>query len=89
MSRWSDIELPNSEVILDRGPFSLELERQLLQNYQIQSIISKNSGGAATYAKIMAARELGIPIIMVQRPASPEGEKVTSIEDAIAWLKQL
>jgi precorrin-6A/cobalt-precorrin-6A reductase len=84
-----DIDLPNSEVLLDRGPFSLEQERQLLQNYQIQSIISKNSGGAATYAKIMAARELGIPIIMVQRPASPEGKKVTSIEDAIAWLKQL
>lgn len=84
-----DIDLPNSEVLLDRGPFSLEQERQLLQNYQIQSIISKNSGGDATYAKIMAARELGIPIIMVQRPASPEGEKVTSIEDAIAWLKQL
>jgi precorrin-6A/cobalt-precorrin-6A reductase len=80
------LELPNSKVILDRGPFSLEQERQLLRDDQIQAIVSKNSGGDATYAKIIAARELGIPIIMVQRPASPEGEKVTSIEDAIAWL---
>lgn len=80
------LELPNSKVLLDRGPFSLEQERKLLREYQIQAIISKNSGGDATYAKIIAARELEISIIMVQRPASPEGDKVTSIEDAIAWL---
>jgi len=81
-----DLELPNSKVLLDRGPFSLEQERKLLREYQIQAIISKNSGGDATYAKIIAARELEISIIMVQRPDSPEGDKVTSIEDAIAWL---
>jgi precorrin-6A/cobalt-precorrin-6A reductase len=84
-----DLELPNSKVLLDRGPFSLEQERQLLRDYQIQAIVSKNSGGDATYAKIIAARELGIPIVMVQRPAMPEGEKVTSIKEAIAWLNQL
>ena len=81
-----DIELPNSEVLLDRGPFNLEQERKLLQDYQIEAIVSKNSGGSATYAKIVAARELGIPVVMVQRPARPEGEKVTDIEEAIAWL---
>ena len=81
-----DIELPNSKVLLDRGPFNLEQERQLLQDYQIQAIVSKNSGGRATYAKIIAARELDIPVIMVQRPARPEGEKVSDIEEAIAWL---
>jgi len=84
-----DIKLPNSKMLLDRGPFSLEQERQLLRDYQIQAIVSKNSGGDATYAKIIAARELAIPIMMVQRPARPEGEKVTSIEEAIAWLQQL
>lgn len=84
-----DLELPNSKVLLDRGPFSLEQERQLLRDYQIQAIVSKNSGGDATYAKVIAARELGIPIIMVQRPAMPEGNKVTSITDAIAWIHQL
>lgn len=81
-----DIELPNSKFLLDRGPFSLEQERQLLREYQIEAIVSKNSGGDATYAKIIAARELEIPVIMVQRPAMPEGEKVTNIEDAIAWI---
>ena len=81
-----DIELPNSKVLLDRGPFNLEQERKLLQDYQIEAIVSKNSGGSATYAKIVAARELGIPVMMVQRPARPEGEKVTDIKEAIAWL---
>ncbi|MBD2189147.1 cobalt-precorrin-6A reductase [Pseudanabaena mucicola] len=84
-----DLDLPNSKILLDRGPFSLEQERQLLQDYQIQVIVSKNSGGAATYAKIIAARELEIPVIMVQRPAMPDGDEVTSIDAAIAWLAHL
>ncbi len=82
-----DLTLSNSQLLLDRGPFNLEQERQLLREYQIQAIVSKNSGGDATYAKIVAARELGIPIIMVQRPQMPEGDKVTSIQQAIAWLQ--
>ncbi|MDX2255159.1 MAG: cobalt-precorrin-6A reductase [Pseudanabaenaceae cyanobacterium bins.39] len=82
-----DLELTNSHLILDRGPFSLEMERQLLQDHQIQLIVSKNSGGTATYAKVAAARELDIPIIMVQRPALPEGNKVISVDEAIAWVK--
>jgi precorrin-6A/cobalt-precorrin-6A reductase len=84
-----EIQLPNSKMLLDRGPFSLEQERKLLRDYQIQAIVSKNSGGDATYAKIIAARELAIPIVMVQRPVMPEGEKGTSIEEAIAWLQKL
>jgi precorrin-6A/cobalt-precorrin-6A reductase len=82
-----DLELPNCKILLDRGPFNLEQERELLREYRIEAIVSKNSGGEATYAKIIAARELGIPIIMVQRPVMPEGEKVTSIIEAIAWLE--
>lgn len=81
-----DIELPNSKVLLDRGPFSLEQERQLLCEYQIEAIISKNSGGDATYAKIIAARELGLPVVMVQRPPAPEGERVADVASAIEWL---
>jgi precorrin-6A/cobalt-precorrin-6A reductase len=82
-----EIVLPHSQVILDRGPFSFEAERQLLQQYQIEIIVSKNSGGAATYAKIAAARELQIPIIMVQRPRLPDGDKVDSCENVLAWLE--
>jgi precorrin-6A/cobalt-precorrin-6A reductase len=78
--------IPNGEILLKRGPFSLQDERDLLENYDIGAIASKNSGGDATYAKIIAAQEMNIPIVMVQRPAMPEGEKVTTIEQALRWL---
>jgi len=82
-----DTLVPLGQVLLDRGPFSLENERSLLQQYEIGAIVSKNSGGDATYAKIIAARERKIPVVMVQRPAVPTGEKVADVESAIAWLK--
>ncbi|AFZ08437.1 precorrin-6A reductase [Oscillatoria nigro-viridis PCC 7112] len=82
--------IPNGKLLLARGPFSLEEERQLLLEYQIDTIVSKNSGGGATYAKIVAARELGIPVVMVQRPPIADVEQVADVEGAIAWLvKQL
>jgi len=82
--------VPKGKLLLARGPFTLEDERQLLLEYQIDTIVSKNSGGDATYAKIVAARELGIPVVMVQRPQIPDVEQVADVEGAIAWLiKQL
>jgi precorrin-6A/cobalt-precorrin-6A reductase len=80
------ITLPPGKLLLDRGPFSLEGERQLLREYQIQAIVSKNSGGDATYAKIIAARELGLQVVMIQRPIVPEGERVADVAGAVAWL---
>ncbi len=68
--------------------FSLENERKILINYQIDTIVSKNSGGNATYAKIIAARELGITVVMVKRPPTPPGEEVADVESAIKWLVQ-
>ncbi|MGL6139661.1 MAG: precorrin-6A/cobalt-precorrin-6A reductase, partial [Planktothrix sp.] len=78
---------PPGQLILQRGPFSLELERSLLQKHQIGAIVSKNSGGDATYAKIIAARQLGLPIVMIQRPPVPEGETVTDVESVLSWVK--
>ncbi len=80
--------VPNGKLLLARGPFSLEDERQLLLEYQIDTIVSKNSGGGATYAKIVAARELGIPVVMVQRPLIPDVDRVADVEGAIFWLIQ-
>ncbi|PZV16116.1 MAG: cobalt-precorrin-6A reductase [Leptolyngbya sp.] len=82
-----DTIVPPGKILLDRGPFSLGNERSLLQQYEIGAIVSKNSGGDATYAKIIAARERRIPVVMVQRPAVPAGEKVADVESAIAWLR--
>ena len=58
-------------LILSRGPFSVQDEKQLMRDNQIDALVTKNSGGSLTYAKIVAARQLGIPVIMVQRPPLP------------------
>lgn len=84
----SDLVLPKGKLLLDRGPFTLENEIALLKQHAIEAIVSKNSGGAATYAKVIAARALELPIVMVQRSAMPSGEHVANVESAVEWLKQ-
>ncbi|MBC7968906.1 MAG: cobalt-precorrin-6A reductase [Verrucomicrobia bacterium] len=84
----SDLPLPKGKLLLDRGPFTLDSERELLKKYEIEAIVSKNSGGDATYAKIIAARELGMSIVMVQRPAMPPGARASDVDSAVQWLKQ-
>lgn len=73
-------------VILDRGPFSLEAERALLIEHRIDGIVTRNSGGEATRAKLDAARELALPVVMVQAPPRPSGPWVDSPDAALAWL---
>jgi len=81
--------VPNGKLLLESGPFTLENEQKLLIEHQIDIIVSKNSGGDATYSKIVAARKLKIPVVMVQRPPTPAVEQVADVENAIAWLNQL
>ncbi|MGB3652595.1 MAG: cobalt-precorrin-6A reductase [Rivularia sp. (in: cyanobacteria)] len=82
-----DIVLPKGLLLLDRGPFDKDLEKQLLHKYNIDTVVSKNSGGDATYAKIIAARELGIKVVMVKRAMLPQGELVEDVESALEWVK--
>lgn len=60
--------LPRHRVILGRGPFTTEAEEKLLREESIEMIVSKNSGGEATFAKLLAARALRLPVVMVTRP---------------------
>jgi precorrin-6A/cobalt-precorrin-6A reductase len=80
---------PQGEIILHQAPFNVEDEQKLLLDYKIGAIVSKNSGGDATYAKIIAAREIGIPVIMVRRPPLPQGDRVRSIEAVLKWLSDI
>jgi precorrin-6A/cobalt-precorrin-6A reductase len=80
--------LDGAEVLLARGPFLLDSEIELLRSRAIDLIVSKNSGGSATRAKIDAARSLGVPVVMVARPPSPAGESVTTASEALAWLRR-
>ncbi len=76
----------SAHLLLARGPFSLDDERELLDTHKIDTIVCKNSGGEATAAKLIAARELGIGVIMRQRPARPAVAAATSLDAALAWL---
>ena len=80
-------DLNRYELMQARGPFTLNDELTLLQKYKIDLLVSKNSGGSYTYAKIKAARLLGLPVVMSQRPVSPPGNSVGSVEAALTWLE--
>ncbi len=82
------IPLEDYHLVLGRGPFSLEQETTLLREHGIEAVVSKNSGGPGTYAKIEAARALDLPVLMVERPALPAGETVESVAAALAWLER-
>jgi precorrin-6A/cobalt-precorrin-6A reductase len=83
------ITLPrNTRLILDRGPFDEPAETALLSSEKIDMLVSKNSGGAATYAKITAARKLGIPVVMIARPHKSHGHVVNNAEAAASWLEK-
>ncbi|GGT19060.1 precorrin-6A reductase [Streptomyces kurssanovii] len=79
---------PRMDVLLDRGPFTLDGERELLRRHRIDVLVTKDSGGAATAPKLTAAREAGVPVVIVRRPPVPDGVPVAAgPEEAAAWLR--
>jgi precorrin-6A/cobalt-precorrin-6A reductase len=79
---------PHLKILQARGPFDRSAERTLLVDERIDVLVSKNAGGAATYAKIEAARDLGLPVIMIARPYKAAGHVVQGVQEAISWLVQ-
>jgi precorrin-6A/cobalt-precorrin-6A reductase len=77
---------PDIRVLLARGPFAIAAETDLLRNEKIEVLVSKNSGGEAIYAKIAAARALGIRVLMIERPEKAIGHAVASADHAVTWL---
>lgn len=67
----------NRKIILNRGPYDVAAERKLMRDYAVDCVVTKNSGGAATYAKIEAARDLKKPVVIVQRPQLPGADIAT------------
>jgi precorrin-6A/cobalt-precorrin-6A reductase len=80
------LAVPHAVYVTGRGPFDEARDRALLQQHRIEVVVAKNSGGSATYGKIAAARTLGLPVILLQRPALPQVVAVETVEDAVAWL---
>lgn len=82
------LDVPHAHYILARGPFTEAADRELLQSRSINALVAKNSGGDATYGKIAAARFLGIPVFMFERPPVPDCPSVATVPEAVNWLYQ-
>lgn len=84
-----DFNPAGSEVvhIRDKGPFSLEEEISLMKAHDVQVVVSKNSGGEATYAKILAARALSLPVIMIKRPEYQPSETAQSLAEILEKIR--
>lgn len=83
------VPLAHCELIQARGPFDETAEIELMRDHRIETLVAKNSGGDATYAKIAAARALGLPVIMIARPVLPAVETVNDVAAALAWARAL
>jgi precorrin-6A/cobalt-precorrin-6A reductase len=81
--------LPGAHVVLQRGPFALDDELELLAAHRIDTIVAKNSGGLATAAKLDAARRLGLVVVMIERPPQPTALRLDSVEAATHWCAEL
>jgi precorrin-6A/cobalt-precorrin-6A reductase len=80
---------PGGEWIIGRGPFELAGELDLFRRLKITHILCKNAGGAATQAKLTAARHLGLPVIMISRPQEPAGiKRLTNVSEALTWVRR-
>lgn len=80
------LPLPNVEVILDRGPFTIESDMTLMRSHDITHIVAKNSGGTGALAKLEAARRLHLPVILIARPAIADRPIVRTVDAVMDWL---
>lgn len=79
---------PRIEVLLSRGPYRAEDEAALLREHRIDVLVTKDSGGTLTEGKLTAARELGIPVVLVRRPDHPDVAVVTDVDRARTWVAE-
>lgn len=80
------LPLPDTKVILARGPFDPEGDIALMRSHRISHVVAKNAGGIGARAKLDAARALGLPVLMAQRPALPDSTVARTGAEVMAWL---
>ena len=84
-----DPPLPErTTVVLARGPFAVEDELALMRQHAVDVVVTKDSGGGMTAAKLAAASRLGVPVVLIRRPPLPPGvPTVATVEEAVAWVR--
>ncbi|PSL08522.1 precorrin-6A/cobalt-precorrin-6A reductase [Haloactinopolyspora alba] len=74
---------PRAEVVLDRGPYTVDGELEVLRRHHVDVLVTKDSGGTMTTAKLAAARQLELPVLMIRRPARPPARTVETVDGAV------
>lgn len=74
-------------MVIARGPFDLAGDLALMREHGITHVVAKNAGGAGAEAKLAAARALGLPVILIDRPALPPRRSVATIAEVLRWLE--
>ena len=80
------VPFPRAEIVVDRGPFDAAADCALMERFGIDIVVSKNAGGTGAYAKIAAARALGLKVVMIGRPAAPERAELHDVNAVFDWL---
>lgn len=80
------IALRNHTIIVARGPFDVAGDTALMREHRIEYLVTKNAGGSGAVAKITAARNLRLPVVMIERPELPDSHKASDIETVLRWL---
>lgn len=82
-----EVTPPGWSVVLDRGPYEVAGERALMERHHVDVLVTKDSGGRYTEAKLTAAHQLAVPVVVVRRPPAPRGmREVDSAIDVIRWV---
>lgn len=82
----SPLPLPQVAAVIGRGPFDLASDLALMRQHRIEIVVAKNGGGAGARAKIDAARELGLSVVMIDRPAVPDRHVLCSADEVMDWI---
>jgi precorrin-6A/cobalt-precorrin-6A reductase len=82
------LPLPDAEIVPARGPFTVEGDLALLRDHRITYVVARNAGGDGARAKLDAARALGLPVIMIDRPILPERRTAQNVREIMRWLTQ-
>lgn len=78
--------LPHHSLVVERGPFTADGDTRLMQTHAIDIVICKNAGGHGAEAKLIAARRLGLPVIIIDRPVLPPRLETNDVEEVVRWL---
>jgi len=79
--------LPDHGVVVDRGPFTEAGDLALMRAHGIGMVVAKNAGGTGSVAKLAAARRLGLPVILIDRPPVPVRREAGSVAEVLDWLR--